>query len=191
MVLTGRLVDADVALRERARMTNKLLGTLLVSCALVAPALAQPKTPAAPAAPAAPAKMAMTPAAKLVWTPLDPKQPKGLQTSVVNGDMMKGPTSFFLKIPAGGKSGAHAHTNDYYAVLISGGHGHGASEKEASSPMTVGSTWFQPGKEMHFDTCNGKKECVILIMFPSGGFDFIPGPAAAAPADPKAPPPKK
>ena len=165
--------------------TTKLLSMLFTTCALAVPALAQPKTPAAPAAPAAPAKMVMTPVSKLVWTPLDPKQPKGLQTSVVSGDMMKGPTSFFLKIPAGGKSGAHAHTNDYYAVVVSGGHGHGASEKEATTVLPVGSTWFQPGKEMHFDTCNGKKECVLLIMFPSGGFDFIPGPAAEPATPPK------
>ena len=158
--------------------STKLLSVLFTTCVLAAPALAQPKTPAAPPVPAAAAKMVMTPAAKLVWTPLDPKQPKGLQTSLVSGDMMKGPTSFFLKLPAGAKSGAHAHTNDYYAVLISGSHGHGANEKEAATPMTVGSTWFQPGKEMHFDTCNGKKDCVILLMYPSGGFDFIPGPAA-------------
>lgn len=164
--------------------TNKLLAMLFTSCALAVPALAQPKAPTPPA-PTAAAKMAMTPAAKLVWTPLDPKQPKGLQTSVVHGDMAKGPTSFFLKLPAGAKSGAHAHTNDYYAVLISGGHGHGASEKEASSPLAVGSMWFQPGKEMHFDTCNGKKDCVILLMYPGGGFDFIPGPAAE-PAKPPA-----
>ena len=169
---------------------QKLLAMLFTTCAFAVPALADKAAPTpAPAkpapAPVAAAKMAITPAAKLTWTPLDPKQPKGLQTSMVHGDMAKGPTSFFLKLPAGAKSGAHAHTNDYYAVLISGAHGHGANEKEASTALAVGSMWFQPGKEMHFDTCNGKKDCVILLMYPSGGFDFIPGPAA--PADPKAP----
>lgn len=172
--------------------TSLALGSLFLSTALVGAALADkggaPAAPAAPAAkgaPAAPAapvaamaKMAITAAADLKWQPLDPKNPGGLQTSMVHGDMFKGPAAFFLKLPAGAKSGLHAHTNDYYGIAISGQPGHGNDEKEASKAMAIGSMWFQPGKAMHADNCNGKKECVILLIYPGGGFDYIPGPAA-------------
>jgi len=155
-------------------MNAKLLAPVLVSL-LAAPALADKAAPPAPMA-----KMVVTPAAKLVWTPLDPKQPKGLQTSLVHGDMQKGPVSFFLKLPAGAKSGLHAHSNDYYSVVVAGSPGHGANEKEATTALAVGSSWFQPAKEMHFDICNSKQDCILLLEYPSGGFDFIPGPAEPA-----------
>lgn len=155
-------------------------------------AIAGDAKPAAPApAPAAPAavKSAVTESKDLKWQPLDPKQPKGLQISVIHGDPFKGPTAFLLKIPAGGKSGVHAHTNDYHATVIAGAPQHGKDEKDGK-PLTVGSVWSQAGKEMHHDTCTGAAECIILLMYPNGGFDFLPGPAPA-PAAPAPAPAKK
>ncbi|MDP2339964.1 MAG: DUF4437 domain-containing protein [Deltaproteobacteria bacterium] len=143
---------------------------------------AAPAAPAPAAAAAAAPKMAVTPAAELKWAPLDPKSPMGLQVSMVEGDMAKGPVTFFLKLPAGSKSGLHAHTNDYFSVVISGAPAHGVSDKDPGKPLAVGSMWFQPAKDMHHDSCTGDKECVLLLHYPKGGFDFIPGPAAAVPA---------
>jgi hypothetical protein len=136
---------------------------------------------AAPAA-AAP-KMTVTAYADLKWQPLDPKNPGGLQVSVINGDIFKGPTSFYLKLPAGMKAnGSHAHTNGYYGIVIAGAPAHGLSEKDLGKGLAIGSTWFQPGKEQHYDACTGDTDCVILLNYPNGGFDYIPGPAPAAPA---------
>jgi len=164
------------------------LGALLLACAFAGPALADKAAPAPAAPPAAAAKMTVTPAANVKWQPLDPKSPMGIQVSSVQGDMWKGAnSSFFLKLPAGARSGLHAHTNDYYAVVISGQAGHGNNEKEASTPLAVGSTWFQPGKGMHFDSCLGDKDCVILLIYANGAFDFIPGPPDKKPAAAKAP----
>lgn len=169
-------------------MLQRILAPSLVVAALFAVSAFAGDKAAAPAAAAPPAaaaaKMTVTNYADLKWAPLDPKSPMGLQVSMVEGDMAKGPTTFFLKLPAGAKSGVHGHTNDYYAVVIAGAPAHGVSEKDPGKPLAIGSTWFQPGKEMHHDTCTGDKECVILLHYPKGGFDFLPGPAAAAPAAP-------
>lgn len=162
------------------------IGSLFAFAALAGDKAAPPAAaPAASGAPAAPTKMTVTSYADLKWQPLDPKNPGGLQVSPVTGDVFKGPATFFLKLPAGAKSGVHGHTNEYFAVVIAGAPAHGASDKDPGKPLAVGSTWFQPGKEMHHDTCTGDKECVILLHYPKGGFDFLPGPAAAAAAPAK------
>lgn len=151
------------------------LFTVLASLTLPAlagsPAAAPEAAKAAATAPAAPT-MKITPVKDLKWQPLDPKNPGGLQVSLVSGDMFKGPTSFFLKMPAGSKSPGHTHSNDYYAVVTAGNPGHGATSEAANNGQAVGSTWYQPGKEVHFDNCNGSAECVIFLVYPSGGFDF-------------------
>jgi hypothetical protein len=169
---------------NRFLVSSLIVGSLVSFAALAGEKAAPPAAaPAAPAAAAGPAKMTVTPVAELKWQPLDPKNPTGLQISPVTGDTFKGPgATFFLKLPAGTKSGLHGHTHDYFSVVISGAPAHGASEKDPGKPLAVGSTWFQPGKEMHHDTCTGDKECIVLLHYPKGGFDFLPGPVAAAPA---------
>jgi hypothetical protein len=147
-------------------------------------------TPAPAAAPAAaPAKLSVTAYADIKWQPIDPKNPAGIQVSSISGDMFKGPTAFYMKLPAGMKSGLHGHHNDYYGVVIAGAPAHGPSEKDPGKPLAIGSTWFQPGNDLHHDTCTGDKDCVILLYYPNGGFDYYPAPAA--PAAPAAAPAKK
>jgi hypothetical protein len=167
---------------NRIVVSSLVLGSLFAFSALAGEKAAPPS----PAGAATPAKMTVTPVADVKWSPLDPKSPMGLQVSVVTGDMAKGPVTFFLKLPAGAKSGVHGHNNEYFAVVISGAPQHDATGKEGK-PLAPGSTWFQPGKEMHHDACTGDKECVILLHYPKGGFDFLPGPVAAAPAPAPAP----
>ena len=162
---------------NRLVVSSIVLGSLFAFAALAGEKAAPPAAP-----PAAPAKMTVTPAADLKWSPLDPKSPMGLQVSMLTGDMAKGPVTFFLKLPAGAKSGVHGHTNDYFATVIAGSPAHGVSEKDPGKPLAVGSTWFQPGNQMHHDTCTGDNACIVLLTYPKGGFDFLPGPAAPAPA---------
>ena len=146
---------------------------VLVVAGFAVAAIAQGKPATPPPAP----KASVTLPAEVKWAPMDPTQPKGVQVAMIMGDG-KGATQAFLKIPAGGKSGVHAHTGDYHGVLVSGAHSHGADEKSLKA-MTPGSTWFEPGKAMHFDHCTSKEDCVLVVTFPNGGFDMIPGPAAA------------
>ena len=108
------------------------------------------------------------------WTPLDPKSPAGVQIAVIQGDLRKGPTSFFMKFPVGSASPQHAHTNDYYGVVVSGTPGHGATAEAAATPLSAGAWWYQPGMQYHYDRCLGPSECVLLLTFPAGGFDYVP-----------------
>ena len=124
---------------------------------------------AAPAAAPAP-DMTVTPVADRVWAPLDPTNPGGLQVSLLSGDMQKGPTSFFLRLPAGSKSPGHTHT--YYGVVVQGAPGHGLTADAATQGLPVGSTWVQPGGQAHYDACNSAEPCVLLLVYPTGGFDF-------------------
>ena len=32
-----------------------------------------------------------------------------------------------------------------------------------------------PGSQFHYDRCLGPSECVLLLTFPAGGFDYVPG----------------
>jgi hypothetical protein len=133
---------------------------------------------------AAKKEMAVTPAADVKWQSLDPKdtEGKGPQMSVVFGDPKKkgSPLGFLLKVPAG-VAGAHTHTSDYWAVEIKGNEHNftGADEGPALGP---GSTWFQPGKQVHNNHCEAG-ECVVFIYTPNG-FDYQPA-AEAKPAGEK------
>jgi anti-sigma factor ChrR (cupin superfamily) len=132
-----------------------------------------------PAGAKATGKLAVTPYASVKWQPLNPKDPKGIQISMLAGDMQKGPVTFFMKFAAGGKSPVHGHSNDYYGIVTQGAPTHGLSDKEPGTPLAVGSTWFQPGTELHFDSCTGDKDCVVLLHYPKGGFDFFMAPEQA------------
>jgi hypothetical protein len=113
------------------------------------------------------------------WQPLDPKNAGGPQIAVVWGDPTKGPHALLLKLPAGFKSGVHAHTADYASIVVQGAPTHGNTEADAK-PQAVGTTWTQTGKQMHFNSCTGKEDCILFVSN-AGVFDFIPqAPPAAA-----------
>jgi hypothetical protein len=132
-----------------------------------------------PAGAKASGNLAVTPSADVKWQPLNPNDPTGIQVSPLTGDMQKGPVTFFMKFNAGGKSPVHGHTNDYYGIVTQGAPTHGLSEKDPGTPLAVGSTWFQPGHGLHFDSCTGDKECIVLLHYPNGGFDFFMSPEQA------------
>ena len=106
------------------------------------------------------------------WSPVDPKNPKGMQMSVISGDPMTGPVAFLLKLPKGGGT-PHWHSSDYYAVTLEGNtkHWEAGKDKDAKSnpPQTA---WFQPGgsdKTTHGDECLSDS-CTAFIFMP-GKFD--------------------
>lgn len=161
---------------------KKLTTAALVITALSAfGAFAEEKAKPADAKAAAPAaSFTMTALKDAKWMPMDPKNPQGPQIAVLWGDPSKGAATMFFKLPAGGKSGVHAHSHDYTAVVLQGGHAHGNTEADANKPLAVGTAWVQAGKAMHFDACIGKEDCVTLIHT-AGAMDYLPQ-AAAAPA---------
>lgn len=87
----------------------------------------------------------VTVADAVVFTPLDPKNPGGIQVAVVSGDMTaKAPVTFLAKIPRGPLV-LHTHTSDYYAVVVSGQYkDYPAGGEGTAQVMGPGSTWFQP-----------------------------------------------
>lgn len=145
-----------------------------------APAAADKAAAAPAAAPAAPTKWVVTTLADAKWMPLDPKNPKGIQISVVQGDPTKGPHTILLKMPAGSKSGVHSHTADYSAVVLQGTPTHSDTDVDAK-PLAAGTTWFQPGKQNHNNNCPGAQDCISFISM-AGPSDFIPAAPPPAPA---------
>jgi len=143
-------------------------------------------------------EIVVTPAADVKFEPMDPndKEMKGAAVSVVFGDVKKKgqPVGILLKVPAGGRAGAHSHTSDDYVVGITGlTHDFvpGGDEGKALGP---GGHWFQPGKMVHDNHCEEKGgTCLSFVYFPKG-FDMIPAKTdtkgaaapAAAPAAPAA-----
>lgn len=87
------------------------------------------------------------------------------------GDMTKGAHSNFVKIPGGFSSPPHTHTEDYYAVVVSGVIGNGM-EGMQDIPLPPGSYWFQKGNEKHVTKCLSSTECVFFVTQP-GKFDFV------------------
>jgi len=141
---------------------------------------------------AAKKEIVVTPAADVKFEPMDPndKEGKGPSFSVVFGDLKKKgqPVGILLKVPAGGRAGAHSHTSDDYVVGITGmTHDFvpGGDEGKALGP---GGHWFQPGKQVHDNHCEEKGGTCLSFVYLPKGFDIIPAkadttkPAAAAPA---------
>jgi quercetin dioxygenase-like cupin family protein len=116
-------------------------------------------------------------ASSLQYASLDPSKPGSPELAVVTGDPKLG-GGFFLKLPAGFKSGLHTHSSDYHAVVISGAPKHWlAGQEKAAKPLGIGTYWFQPGTQPHGDECTGTEPCVLYLVLP-GPFDFQPTPNA-------------
>lgn len=133
----------------------------------------------------APAKVAQLSSLKdATWTALMKDSPLPA-LSPIEGDPMKGAYLAYLKLPAGFESPPHSHSKDYWAVLVQGKMTHwvadGGSEKDAKQ-LGVGDSTFMPGKVEHISKCYPGSECIAVLM-QKGKFDFVPGKAAAKPAD--------
>jgi hypothetical protein len=115
----------------------------------------------------------VVPASDVKWGPLDPKNPDGPQVATVWGDMKKGPVGFLLKTPGKFDFPRHAHTPDYYAVVVKGEWKHTFAAGSDAPPLAPGSHWHQPGKQMHGDACVSADECIVLV-YERGKPDFIP-----------------
>jgi quercetin dioxygenase-like cupin family protein len=128
---------------------------------------------------AAKKEMVVTPAADVKWAPLDPKdtEGKGPQMSVLFGDPKKkgSPLGVLMHFPAGFTPGPHTHSSDDYAVVIKGTQ-HNFAGDDKGPGVGPGSTWYQPGKQVHNNECEAGSDCVLFVYTPNG-FDFQPAPA--------------
>ena len=95
----------------------------------------------------------------------------GVMTAVVQGDLAKGPSHFYLKYPAGFSAPAHHHSADHYATTVSGQLVLVTDGKEQS--LAPGSYFAFTDKAVHAARCEGGQDCVMFIDA-RGAWDVVP-----------------
>ena len=93
-----------------------------------------------------------------------------LQAAPAYGDLGQGPHGTFIKMPAGYVSPTHTHTEDYWAVVVSGV----MVNKKPDGPdviLPAGSYYFQKGGEPHVTKCTSPDGCVFFVS-QNGKFDY-------------------
>jgi quercetin dioxygenase-like cupin family protein len=128
-------------------MTNWLCAIMLVSTLALAPAFAQ-----------SPAKAVFASAASLKWTGAGAP---GVATAVIDGDMAKGHSRFYLRYDAGFVAPLHHHSPDHYVTTITGNLVLIADGKEHR--LAPGSYFAFLGKAKHAARCEGAEACVMFI----------------------------
>jgi len=93
-----------------------------------------------------------------------------LQAAPAYGDLSRGPHGTFIKMPAGYESPTHTHTEDYWAVVVSGAMVNKKPDG-ADVPLPVGSYYFQKGGEPHVTKCISPNGCVFFAS-QDGKFDY-------------------
>jgi len=93
-----------------------------------------------------------------------------LTAAAAYGDLANGPHGTFIKMPAGFVSPTHTHSEDYYAVVVSGVMVNGKPDSP-DVPLPAGSYFFQKGDETHVTKCISPTECVFFVN-QSGKFDY-------------------
>jgi quercetin dioxygenase-like cupin family protein len=110
------------------------------------------------------------------WQEIRPGSP--VDIIVLWGDPSTGAHGRLLKLPAGWGPPTHAHTADYHGVNLAGTWRHSFDGGEPQD-LPPGSYVFQPGAEMHDDTCVGPEDCIIFLHMHEKA-DFIPREQAAS-----------
>jgi len=142
--------------------SRNLLATLLSMC-LVAPVFAQHAIAGSEDKPSVNLPVTQL---KYFETGVGP-----LQAAPAYGDLAHGAHGTFIKMPAGYVSPIHNHTEEYYAVVISGVGANG-TPGSVDVPLPVGSYWYQKGGENHVTKCISSNECIFFISQP-GKFDEV------------------
>lgn len=98
-----------------------------------------------------------------------PFGPRGMSLAFVVGKLGdKNPASYFIRLPAGYKTGWHTHTNDYEAVVLRGTFT-AQEQSGAEEELPAGSFVAQPGKQNHRNGClQGGEDCLIFIHYQLG-----------------------
>ena len=112
----------------------------------------------------------MIPADQMAWKELNPGAP--VMMSPLWEDRATGEYAMLLKFPAGVGVPIHAHTGDYYGMVLTGIWRHSFDGGEQKD-MPAGSYIYQPGMGFHSDACVGSEDC-ILFIHQHVKFDFIP-----------------
>ncbi len=139
---------------------------VLVILAALTLAVTFSPTPAAAAA-------TFTPMSDLKWSAA---AIPGVSTAVVEGDMTKGPSHFYLKYDPGLVTPVHHHSPDHYVTVVSGTLVLTVDGKEHR--LGPGSFFALTGKAKHAARVEGKDPAVMFIAA-RGAWDVVPESAAA------------
>lgn len=113
-----------------------------------------------------------TPADKIAFGPTGVKTQVGeLMAGPAYGDLTKGAHGTFIRMPAHFVSPLHLHSEDYFAVVISGV-GVNTQAGKNDVPLPAGSYWFQRGGENHVTKCLSDTDCLFFLYQP-GKFDYV------------------
>jgi mannose-6-phosphate isomerase-like protein (cupin superfamily) len=86
----------------------------------------------------------------------------GVSTAVVEGDLARGPSRFYLKYAAGFAAPMHHHSPDHYVTTVSGTLVLTVDGKEQR--LVPGSYFALTGKAVHAARCEGSVDCVMFIQ---------------------------
>lgn len=84
-----------------------------------------------------------------------------MSTAAVQGEMVKGPSHFYLKYAAGFVSPVHRHSPDHYVTTLSGKLVLSVDGKEHR--LAPRSYFAFTGKAAHAARCEGAEDCVMFI----------------------------
>ena len=113
------------------------------------------------------------PITQLKFGPTGVKNATGeLYAAAAYGDLSRTAHGTFIKMPSGFVSDVHAHSEDYYGVVISGV-GVNVQGTKNDVALPVGSYWLQKGGEPHVTKCISPIECIFFLSQP-GKFDYVP-----------------
>ena len=93
-----------------------------------------------------------------------------LQAAPAYGDLANGAHGTFLRMPAGYVSPTHIHTEDYWAVVVSGVMVNKKPDG-VDVALPAGSYYFQKGGEHHVTKCISPNECLFFVS-QNGKFDY-------------------
>jgi anti-sigma factor ChrR (cupin superfamily) len=94
----------------------------------------------------------------------------GVSVRFLYGGIDQGvPTLQLGKIGAGVTFPLHSHSSGYHAVVVAGRFQHWEEGDADRGPiMTAGSHFYQPGGNLHYDSCLGPEDCILSVSFPEG-----------------------
>ena len=98
--------------------------------------------------------------AELNWN--DVPDVPGAKIASLQGDPGKGPSHFFLKLPAGFSAGLHFHNADHWVAVVAGTVvlvPEGGVEKT----LPAGSGFVFTGKKKHTTACAAGTDCILFI----------------------------
>jgi quercetin dioxygenase-like cupin family protein len=114
------------------------------------------------------AKAVVTSQSSLHWS--DAGIP-GVSTAVVDGDMAKGASRFYLKYAAGFVAPLHHHSPDHDVTTVTGNLVLIVDGKEQR--LAPGSYFALTGKAKHSARCEGSVDCVMFVHA-AGPWDVVP-----------------